>query len=153
MVNFELLCESAPVPGDSGTPPPHFTAPVAEIAQLNRIRRPALHTTGSYNLERQRVLRQGRQLFGRRQHSTARPAHFELPLWVCRVPRPGRTYRAADPMDADAVRCPFVGTLKLPHWTLCLGTGSDQMISRTLYFQEFAMTQKPKATTFIKTPL
>lgn len=107
---FEL-CESAPVPGkeeylDSEKyeiRPRDFTAPgniIAEIAQLNRIRRqnPALHThlgLKLYNAWNDNIL-----YFGKRSADgsnfilvavsldpyNAQEAHFELPLWEMGLP-------------------------------------------------------------------
>ena len=112
---FEL-CESAPVPGkeeylDSEKyeiRPRDFTAPgniIAEIAQLNRIRRqnPALHThlgLKLYNAWNDNVL-----YFGKRSEDgsnfilvavnldphNAQEAHFELPLWEMGLPDDAQT--------------------------------------------------------------
>jgi starch synthase (maltosyl-transferring) len=113
---FEL-CESAPVPGkeeylDSEKyeiRPRDFTAPgniIAEIAQLNRIRRqnPALQThlgLRIYNAWNDNIL-----FFGKRSHDgsnfvlvavsldphNAQEAHFELPLWEMGLPDDAATF-------------------------------------------------------------
>jgi len=113
---FEL-CESAPVPGkeeylDSEKyeiRPRDFTAPgniIAEIAQLNRIRRqnPALQThlgLKIYNAWNDNIL-----FFGKRSHDgnnfvlvavsldphNAQEANFELPLWEMGLPDDAATF-------------------------------------------------------------
>lgn len=112
---FEL-CEAAPVPGkeeylDSEKyeiRPRDYTAPgniIAEIAQLNRIRRqnPALHThlgLKLYNAWNDNIL-----YFGKRSEDgsnfilvavnldpfNAQEAHFELPLWEMGLPDDAQT--------------------------------------------------------------
>ncbi|MDD1964687.1 alpha-1,4-glucan--maltose-1-phosphate maltosyltransferase [Pseudomonas putida] len=113
---FEL-CESAPVPGkeeylDSEKyeiRPRDFTAPgniIAEIAQLNRIRRQNLALQTHLGLRIYNAWNDNILFFGKRSHDgsnfvlvavsldphNAQEAHFELPLWEMGLPDDAATF-------------------------------------------------------------